>query len=173
MTTPDFYDPQRVGELFRPDVVRATEAGRVAGVAPAAEDEQRVLLVLVDAQVDFIHTDGSLSVPGAVDDTRRTIEWLFEHVRQITTIAASYDTHVPMQIFYPGWWVGPGGEHPEAFTLITAADVDEGRWRPTVEQEWSVEYVHTLEEQARKVLTIWPYHTMLGTPGHAMTPALY
>ncbi len=173
MAYPDFYNPQRVGEMFRPDVEAVTRAGREAGLSPASEDERRVLLLLVDPQVDFIHVDGALSVPGAVDDTRRTIEWLFEHVGEITTIAASFDTHTPMQIFYPGWWVSPEGKHPQPYTLITPEDVDSGRWCPTVEEEWSVEYVHRLAEQSRKVLTIWPYHTMLGTPGHAMTPALY
>lgn len=173
MTYPNFFDRRRVGEMFRPDIAAVTQAGREAGLSPAADDERRVLLLLVDPQVDFIHVDGSLSVPGAVEDTRRTIEWLFEHVGEITTIAASLDTHTPMQIFYPGWWVSPEGAHPEPFTLITADDVDSERWCPTVEKAWSVEYVRRLEEQARKVLTIWPYHTMLGTSGHAMTPALY
>ena len=30
-----------------------------------------------------------------------------------------------------------------------------------------------LEAQAKKALMIWPYHTMIGTPGHSVTPALY
>lgn len=173
MTRPNFYDPQRVGTMYRPDVAHVVNAGTAAGVPPAADDERRVLLVLVDTQVDFIHEDGTLSVPGAVEDTRRTVEWLYDHLGEITTVAASFDTHSPMQIFYPGWWADAEGRHPEPFTLITAADIESGRWRPTTEVEWSNQYVRTLEEQARKVLTIWPYHTMLGTAGHAMTPALY
>ncbi len=173
MTFPAFYDPARVGVLAVPDVAAATDAGRSAAVPPASEDSRRVLLLLVDAQVDFIHVDGSLSVPGAVEDTRRTIEWLYTNLERVTTIAASLDTHVPMQIFYPGWWVGPQGERPAPFTLISAGDVESGRWRPTIDEAWSVAYVRQLEAQARKVLTIWPYHTMLGTPGHALTPALY
>lgn len=173
MTTADFYDPARVGTLYTPDVAAATAAGRAAGVRPAAEDAQRTLLVLVDAQVDFIHEDGALSVPGAVADTRRTIEWILENIGGITTIAASLDTHTPMQIFYPGWWVDDAGGHPAPFTLITAEDVASGVWHPTRDRDWSTEYVAALEAQSRKVLTIWPYHTMLGTPGHAITPALY
>lgn len=177
MSRPAFYQPDRVGEFYRPDVAAVTEAGRSAGVEPAGTDKRRIsrrtLLLLVDPQVDFIHTDGSLSVPGAVEDTRRTIEWLYDHTGEVTTIAASFDTHTPMQIFYPGWWIAPDGSRPQPYTLITPQDVDSGRWQPTVEKEWSVRYVHQLDEQAKKVLTIWPYHTMLGTPGHAMTPALY
>src|SRR5690554_765793 len=101
MTRPNFYDPQRVGTMYRPDVAHVVNAGTAAGVPPAADDERRVLLVLVDTQVDFIHEDGTLSVPGAVEDTRRTVEWLYDHLGEITTVAASFDTHSPMQIFYP------------------------------------------------------------------------
>jgi nicotinamidase/pyrazinamidase len=173
MRHPDFYHPEQVGIVYRPDVEAITNAAQVADVSPAIEDEERLLLLLIDAQVDFVHTDGSLSVPGAVDDTRRTVEWIYDHLPEISRIAASFDTHVPMQIFYPGWWVDADGQHPAAYTLISAEDVDEGRWRPTVEEEWSRYYVHRLEEKSRKVLTIWPYHTMLGTIGHTMTPTLY
>ncbi len=173
MSFPSFYDPLRVGQLYAPDTAAAIREGQLAGAKPAVEDTRRVLLLLVDPQVDFIHADGALSVPGAVEDTRRTIEWLFGHLEQVTTIAASLDTHVPMQIFYPPWWVNEKGEHPAPFTLISAAEVDRGVWRPVTEVEWSKEYVRRLEADARKTLTIWPYHTMLGTPGHAITPALY
>ena len=34
-------------------------------------------------------------------------------------------------------------------------------------------YVERLQEQAKKELMIWPYHTMIGTPGHNLTPTLY
>jgi nicotinamidase-related amidase len=173
MSAPAFYGPARVGTLYVPDTPGATAAGQQARVSPADQDTRRVMLLLVDAQVDFIHADGSLSVPGAIDDTRRTIDWIFRHLDRITTIAASLDTHVPLQIFYPDWWVDGEGRHPAPFTLITADEVDLGVWRPTVEEEWSRAYVHRLEEGSRKVLTIWPYHTMLGTPGHSLTPALY
>src|SRR5690606_17564181 len=120
MTRADFYDPQRVGTMYRPDDAHVVNAATAAGVPPAADDERRVLLVLVDTQVDFIHEDGTLSVPGAVEDTRRTVEWLYDHLGEITTVAASFDTHSPMQIFYPGWREDAEGRHPEPFTLITA-----------------------------------------------------
>ncbi|MBE0690278.1 MAG: cysteine hydrolase family protein, partial [Anaerolineae bacterium] len=131
------------------------------------------MLLLVDCQVDFIHPQGSLSVPGAVEDTARTIEWLFRNLDQITTIAASLDSHVPNQIFYPTWWVDADGQHPDANTVITSAEVTGGRWMPVYEPEWSVAYVSRLETGAKKQLMIWPYHTMIGSPGHNLMPALY
>ncbi len=173
MAFPAFYDPAKVGTLYVPQTGAASEAGLQAGMKPSAEDQQRTLLILVDEQVDFIHTDGALSVPGAVDDTRRLIEWLFRNADRITHIAASLDTHYPQQIFFPSWWADAEGRHPAPFTLITAQDVEAGRWHPLFEVEWSRQYVRRLEEQAKKVLTIWPYHTLMGTPGHAITPALY
>lgn len=173
MSLPDFYKPEQVGRLYAPNTAAAIRAGSMARLSPASQDERRVVLILVDAQIDFVHTDGSLSVPGAVDDSRRTVEWIYRNAGQITQIVASLDTHVPLQIFYPNWWVNPQGEHPEPFSAITAEAVERGDWRPTVEVEWSREYVHHLEELGKKTLLIWPYHTMIGTPGHAITPALY
>jgi len=173
MQIPDFYHPGRVGQLYQPDIAGAIGRGIAADVAPAEADQRRQLLLLVDCQVDFIHPQGSLSVPGAVDDTMRTIEWIFRHLGQITAMAASLDSHVPNQIFYPTWWVNADGAHPEPYTVITSAEVASGQWTPVYEPEWSVEYVSRLETQARKQLMIWPYHTMIGSPGHNLMPALY
>ncbi len=171
--TPSFYDQQRVGSLYAPNVLEATLAGQRAKLSPASLDKQRVALLLIDAQVDFIHPDGALSVPGAVEDTRRIIEWIFQHTEQLTTIAASLDSHLPIQIFSPAWWINGSGEHPMPFTVITHQDVVEGVWKACYEPDWSLDYTRLLEAQARKQLMIWPYHTLIGTPGHAITPALY
>ena len=172
-TAPAFHDRKRVGDLYAPDTSAAVLAGRGMGMDPSETDEERILLLLVDPQVDFIHEDGTLAVPGAVDDTRRTIDWIFAHGHRITDIAVSLDSHVPNQIFYPSWWSGSDGEPPAPFTPITAEDVQRGRWAPRFQPEWSRSYVERLESEARKQLMIWPFHTMLGTPGHAVTPALY
>jgi nicotinamidase-related amidase len=173
MNIPGFYDPERVGSVYRPDIYAAAEAAADAKLRPANADDLRVLLLLVDPQVDFVHNDGALSVPGAVEDTRRTIEWLYQNVERITAIAASLDSHIPLQIFFPTWWVNSDGEHPEPYTPITLDDLEKGAWQPLFEKEWSREYVRQLQEQAKKDLMIWPFHTMIGTPGHVVTPALY
>ena len=173
MNLPNFYDPNKVGELFIPDIPNAVAAGIDQKLPAFSEDSIRILLLLVDAQIDFIHTDGALSVPGAIEDTRRTVEWIYAHTQQLTHIAASLDSHTPNQIFFPPWWIDQQGGHPEPFTVITAKDVDEGKWRPVFEPEWSLKYVHELEESAKKQLMIWPFHTMMGTPGHNLSPSLY
>jgi nicotinamidase/pyrazinamidase len=172
MTVPGFFQPDKVGARFTPKLSAAIAAGQAAGLAPSEDDRRRTLLLLVDPQVDFIHSNGALSVPGAVEDTRRTIAWMVDHAGEITDVAVSLDSHLPLQIFYPTWWQDDAGGHPEPFTPIAAEEVDAGRWHPVFEHEWSNEYVHRLETQAKKQLMIWPYHTMLGTPGHAVNPSL-
>ncbi len=126
MATPEFYQPASVGTRFVPDLDRAVSAGQAAGLSPASDDRQPTLLLLVDAQIDFIHADGALNVPGAVDDTRRTIEWLLRHAGEVTDVAASLDSHVPLQIFYSTWWRNTEGRPPDPYTPITAQQVDDG-----------------------------------------------
>lgn len=173
MSFPPYYNPETVGTLYVPQTLTAITAGQTANIPPASEDTRRVILLLVDTQVDFIHTDGALSVPGAVDDTRRTVKWIYRNINQLTAIAASLDSHTPLQIFYPTWWVDADGQHPAPYTAISSDDVQAGRWTPVIKPQWSVDYVQKLETQAKKTLMIWPYHTMIGTPGQAITPALY
>jgi nicotinamidase-related amidase len=173
MNFPAFYRPEHVGRIYAPDTVGAVHAGRTSGISSARSDSHRMVLLLVDPQVDFIHFDGTLTVPGAVDDTRRTVEWIFRNLERITTIAASLDSHMPIQIFSPTWWMNAHGEHPAPYTVIRSADVQSGVWRALYQPEWSIEYTEKLEAQARKALMIWPYHTLIGTPGHALTPVMY
>jgi nicotinamidase-related amidase len=51
--------------------------------------------------------------------------------------------------------------------------MEKGTWEPLFEKSWSLDYMRSLQEEAKKDLMIWPYHTMIGTPGHALTPAVY
>ena len=172
MTFPSYYDPARIGQLYNPNVAAAADFGLKAGFTPAYRDDFRVFLLLVDIQADFVHPDGALSVPGAIEDTRRIIEWIYTHAGQITQIGATLDSHLPIQIFSPTWWANRDGEHPAPYTEITSQEVKNGAWTPLYEVEWSRQYVEVLEEQAKKRLMIWPYHTLVGTPGHAVVPAL-
>jgi nicotinamidase-related amidase len=170
---PSFYDPQRIGTLFYPDMaVIATAAGQ-ASLSSANMDKQQVHLVLIDMQVDFCHENGSLYVPGALGDIQRTIEFIYTHAERITNITCSLDSHLPHQIFHPGWWVDKQGHHPAPFTMITYADIQAGKWQPLVAPVQSTHYVRELEQQAKKTLTIWPYHVMIGSMGNALDPELF
>lgn len=171
--TPSFYNPDRVGTLFYPDLAAVAEAAAQAGLPSAAGAAQRVLLLIIDMQVDFCHDGGALYVPGAQDDIRRLSRFIFDHAGAITEIVCTLDSHLPYQIFHPAWWADEAGNHPAPLTLITAEDVAAGRWRPLVMPAWSRQYVAALESEAKKVLTIWPYHVLIGGPGNSLDPALF
>ena len=170
---PAIYDPSRIGRLHYPDIAAIAASASQANLSPAAEDEQTVHLVLIDMQVDFCHEQGSLFVPGAVDDLKRTIEFIYRHAGRITNITCSLDSHLPHQIFHPAWWANSAGEHPAPFTLITSADIEAGKWQPLKRPQRSLNYVKQLEQEAKKTLTIWPYHVMIGGVGNALDPELF
>lgn len=173
MSLPSFYERSRVGALFAPDIQSAVDAGPALNLPAASNDDPRVALVLVDMQVDFIHRDGALAVPGAVEDCRRVIEWIYRHVGRISKIFLSLDSHYPLQIFFSTWWRDAAGDHPPPNTVISADEVEAGKWQPLFETEWSRRYVRLLETRHRKQLMIWPFHTMVGTVGHNLSPSLY
>jgi nicotinamidase/pyrazinamidase len=146
-----------------------TEAGRAAQLAPVAQDTEKIALILLDYQHDFVDPTGTLFVPGAQEDVTRLLRWFYLSAPAITTIYASLDTHLPLQIFFSAWWQNPHtGEHPQPFTTISVADLDEQRWIPLFQPDWSVKYVRLLAEQSRKELMIWPHHTMQGTLGQML-----
>ncbi len=141
-------------------------------IAPASEDRLRVAAFGIDCQVGFCTPGASLFVPGAVEDTRRTLAWLYGNIDLITGLYFSLDTHSVFQIFHPSWWVDAQGRHPEPFSTITHDDLLAGRWRATTHQAESLEYTRRLEANGRYVLTVWPYHTLLGGISHALVPSL-
>ncbi len=154
---------------YAPRFQAFTEAGQQAGLAPAQSDTEKIAVILVDYQHDFVDPTGTLYVPGSQQDVTRFLTWFYANAHKITSIYASLDTHLPFQIFYSSWWQNPQtGEHPQPFTVITLDDVTNKRWVPIIQPHWSLHYVQQLQQQARKDLMIWPYHTMEGTLGHML-----
>ena len=174
MALPSFYDPANVETIYDVDFQRAYESGLKDFKSSASKDDPRILLWLIDVQVDFVFPapTGRLTVPNALEDTRKTVEFIYNNVDSITQIAASLDTHTPFQIFYPTWWVNEDGEHPAPFTVISHDDLQKGLWKPVTEPVWSMRYVSELEKSGKKQLLIWPYHCMEGTIGRSLVPAL-
>jgi nicotinamidase/pyrazinamidase len=170
---PKFYDPNRIGSLFYPDVSTIAAQAESAGLAPAEEDMVKVLLLIIDMQVDFCHQGGTLFVPGAPADVRRLIEFIYRNAERISHITCSLDSHYPFQIFHPAWWVDIDGKHPPPFTIISTQDVEGGKWRPLFKADWSTRYVKRLQLEAKKQLTIWPYHVPIGAVGNALDPELW
>lgn len=173
---PTFYDPRRVPELYleRAGLV-ADEAEAHAkrhGVLPSAKDKLRIAAFGIDAQVGFCTPGASLFVPGAVDDTRRAIEWIYRNLGQITALHFSMDTHRVFQIFHPAFWVDAAGNHPAPLTPIFHEEVRAGKWTAIAHPREALEYTKKLEKSGKYVLTVWPYHTLLGGLTHALVPAL-
>lgn len=169
---PDFYNPDRVNSLYLPNMAEAYRVGEALKLNPAHTDAQKIMLLLIDPQIDFIFPEGTLAVPGAIADTTRIIEWIFRNISQISNITISLDSHIAFQIFSPDWWINASGEHPAPFTPISLEAVQHGEWKPLYEPEWSVSYVEALAKGGRYELMIWPFHTLIGTPGQAVVPAL-
>ena len=174
---PEHYEPERAGALYveRGQQV-AEEAARWAHeqrVEPAAGDTLRVAAFGIDCQVGFCHPDASLFVPGAVEDTARVMGWLYRNLGQITQLFFSLDTHELYQVFHPAFWRDEAGRPPAPLTVITADEIERGRWLPQRgSREQALEYARRLQEAGRYELTIWPFHTLLGGTSHALMPAL-
>src|ERR671910_177192 len=190
---PKHFEPSRVGEVWRvPYEDRAREAEAWAekhALGPAAEDSFRLCLLAVDVQNTFCIPDFELFVAGrsgtgAVDDNRRLCEFVYRNLGPITQIYPSLDTHHAMQVFHAIWVVDEYGDHPAPYTLVSVDDVKAGRWRmnPAVAEALDIDvdyaerylahYTQQLAEGGKYNLTIWPYHAMLGSIGHALVSAV-
>jgi len=141
-------------------------------VRPAREDRERVCAFGIDAQIAFCNPKGSLFVPGAVEDTQRAVDFFAARLARVTTMVLSLDTHAVHQIFHPSFWVNGDGDHPAPFTVISRVDVASKKWIPVRDRDACVEYVGKLEASGKYVLTIWPYHALLGGVSHALVPAV-
>lgn len=176
MPMPHFYDAadhQRT-YLERADVVTsAAEKDRMRfDIAPAAQDDFKIAAFGIDCQIGFCTPGASLFVPGAPDDTRRAAEFLYRHLDKITGLHFSMDTHRVFQIFHPAFWRDAEGNPPPPLTTISHEAVRKGEWTPIAHPRECLEYTKALEATGRYVLTIWPYHTLLGGVSHALVPTL-
>lgn len=190
---PDFYDPVRAGEVWRvPYQERASQAAQWAQVhnlRPAAQDDFKFSLVLVDVQNTFCIPGyelfvGGRSGAGAVEDNRRLCEFIYRNLGIVTKITATMDTHRAMQIFHPVFLVDEKGEHPAPLTSISYEQVKTGVWKfnpalaeslgidPDYGQDQLMHYVEKLKSSHKYDLTIWPYHAMLGGIGHALVSSV-
>ncbi|MER3408747.1 MAG: isochorismatase [Thermoleophilia bacterium] len=188
LPVPPHFDPGRVAEVWRvPYEERAAQAERFArdhAIAPASEDEARVALLLIDCQNTFCTPGFELFVPGAPEDSRRLAEFIYRNLGRITEIIATLDTHRPAQIFHPLFFLDEDGRHPAPYTTISAQEVEQGRFRVDpalcqalgIDPSWALRhllhYTRALEERGKYRLTIWPYHAMLGSLGHALVAAV-
>lgn len=178
MNTPKFYDEKKVGTVFEPrydEVINDALETRKT-LKPSTKDKagNRNALLAIDFQIGFCHKNtGTLYVPGSEDDIKRTISFLFNNLENITTIFSSLDTHLAFQIFFKTWFSDNKGKFPDYFTMLDKKMIESGQLMPTVDPVWTLDYIEKLKKQGNKDLCIWTFHTMLGTIGHALDPALF
>lgn len=190
---PSHFDPEKTGEVWKVSYQqRAEDAGQWArehNIRPAADDGFRICLVAVDVQNTFCIPGfelyvGGRSGTGAIDDNRRLSEFIYRNLDVITQICSTMDTHQAMQIFHSLYLVNDKGEHPAPFTLISADDIQKGKWKfnPALCYSFQIDedfgqkhllhYTRKLKEEGKYDLTIWPFHGMLGGIGHALVASV-
>lgn len=191
---PKFFDPARVGEVWRvPYGDRAAQAIDWAAqhrLQPAAQDTTRLCLLIIDAQNTFCIPDfelfvGGRSGMGAVEDNVRLCEFIYRNLGVLTAIVPTLDTHTATQVFHPVFWVDAAGKNPPPMTMIAFDEVKDGKWtvNPAIAasltnhdlaslQAFALHYTQRLSDNGKYPLTIWPYHSMLGGIGHALVSAV-
>ena len=137
---------------------------------------KRIELLIIDPQIDFCDPDkGALYVPNAEHDMRRLAAMIRRLKDKIDDIHITLDSHHFIHIAHPIFWKDSHGKHPQPFTSITLAEVEDGKWTTTQPGLYkrALEYVRKLANNGRYDLTIWPPHCLIGSPGHAVFPPLF
>jgi nicotinamidase-related amidase len=179
---PPFFQPEKVSLVWQiPYQQRAREARAWAqqyAISPSVEDRKKTCLLLIDVQNTFCLPQFELFVQGAEADNIRLCQFIYQNLHQITNIILTLDTHSALQIFHTIFWVNRQGEHPEPLTVITLEDLAQERWRINpnlplnIPPDYARNYLENLNQQGKYLLTIWPYHSMLGGIGHALVSAV-
>jgi nicotinamidase-related amidase len=113
----------------------------------------------------------------------RLAQWLSHNLQAVQSITVTLDSHASVGIERTTFWLQANGTPVEPFTVITAADVQAGRYVPreragvpfngidavngqTPRHAQAVAYLHALEAGGQRTLVVWPVHCVLGTWGH-------
>lgn len=151
--------------------------------------KKNIRLLIIDPQNDFCDIPLSecpedpqgylciapaLPVTGANEDMIRLAAFIKAYGDQIGDIDVTLDSHSPVDIAHPIWWMDADGNAPSPFTVITVADFSSGKWRtrnPDMHLE-SERYLSILEETNRYALVVWPEHCLVGSWGHNVHSAV-
>ncbi|KJR40304.1 Nicotinamidase [Candidatus Magnetoovum chiemensis] len=191
---PPHFDLSKAGKVwsvaYEKCAIEALNWAKEYNISPAIEDKTKIALLAIDMQNTFCIPGFELFVAGqngsaAVDDTIRLCRFIYQNLHRITAILPTLDTHKTVQIFHQIFWVDNKGHHPKPMTVISYDDVKNKLWQvnpnitpstvfsnPEELQQHALFYVKTLTKAGKYPLIIWPYHAMLGSIGHALTPLL-
>jgi nicotinamidase-related amidase len=125
-----------------------------------------VTVLGVDFENDFILSEGSLCVNGALRASMRFSNMIEKEKHLIDNILAPMDKHYKLHINHPLWWINNKGEHPKSTSsqiqIITIDDIKNNLWKSSIPeyQEKSFKYVEKFN-----IIPIWPYHCLVHTFG--------
>lgn len=132
-------------------------------------------LLIIDPQNDFCNPGdangigkGALYVNGADKDMQRLADWIVRFTDKIDFIGVTIDSHQPNDISHPSFWQDANGNFPNPFTVITAAEVESGKWTPRFDPARCLAYLRSLEAQGEYPHVIWPTHCVIGSVGAAI-----
>lgn len=147
---------------------------------PASRDIDRVEIMMIDNQFDFISPQGALPVEGAVADTERLCRFIYKFMDKIYRIRYTLDWHKYSHIFFSSGWVygkdftDENGDHKKGehvlpgVTVITSEGIKEGKFKADLPNETKEQtYVKNVEAGGEE-LRIWPYHCLENTRGAAL-----
>lgn len=131
--------------------------------------------LIIDPQVDFCDPKGALYVNGAEQDMSRLAKLVRRINDKLSDIHVTLDSHHLVDIAHPRWWKDASGNHPAPFTIISLADLDSGKYYPSLpsQAKRSYEYVKALDSGSRYPLCIWPPHCLIGSVGQTVVPELF
>ncbi len=135
----------------------------------------KIDLLLIDFQNDFCLNGAPLHVPGALDDVAKVADFVKRNKSKIDDIHSTLDSHHKIHIGHGIFWRNSHGDHPNPFTIISRADVENGKWMTTNPkwQKHGIEYTSYLEKSGKHVLCIWPEHCKIASTGHAIVSELF
>lgn len=131
--------------------------------------KKRIAVLIIDAQNDFCSPKGSLFVDGSVEDNERLSKWIVDNKEEINYIGCTLDSHQLIDIAHPRFWVDKDGNNPAPFTIISASDVESGKWS-AVKPQTALKYLRDLEADGQFPHVIWPEHCIIGTWGNQLDP---
>jgi nicotinamidase-related amidase len=138
------------------------------------KEKKAVALVIIDPQNDFCDPQGALYVPGAEQDMARLARHIEQEGDKYAAIFVSLDSHNPIAIFHPRFWLDEKGSHPAPFTAISLSEHRSKVWRTACPQHepYAQKMFAALAEKNLSSLMVWPEHCLVSNWGHGLVPQL-
>ncbi len=109
-----------------------------------------------------------LPVTGALDDAKRTASLIDRIGTKLQKIHVTLDSHHPVDIGHPVFWMDANGKMPAPMTLITADAIEDGTWTTRIPslRDYALKYARSLEAAGKFQIMAWSLHCLIGTWGH-------